>query len=316
MRGLVWRGAGKLSLEDVPEPIPGAGEVVIDVELAGICGSDLHPYRGNGGPRVPPLILGHEAIGWLGGERYSIYPLIGCAACDSCAAGMDNLCASWRLLGMHRAGAFAERVAVPRSALVPVPAEVDAEHAVQTEPLACCLGALDPHEVGEGTRVLVLGCGPIGLLTVFSAARLGAEVLAVDVVANRRAQAARLGARCTLAPGAEIPSGSIDLVVDAAGFQDTWRVSLDAVRNGGAVVVIGLGQPEGTLRMASLVRRTITLRGQFAYTRDQFAAALRILADGDLDLGWVSEVGLDDGASAFANLVERPEDFVKVLLRP
>lgn len=302
-------------LEEVADPAPGADEVILDVELAGICGSDLHPYRGHPGPRVPPLILGHELVGRFDGHRYTVYPLIGCGACDMCAAGAENLCASWVLLGMHRAGAFAEQIVVPRGSLVPLPAGIDAERAVLTEPLACCLGALHPHEVGEGTRVLVLGCGPIGLLTVFSAARSGAEVVAVDVVSHRRVQAERLGATHTLGLGEELAPGSVDLVVDAAGFQSTWRAGIDAVRNGGAIVIVGLGQAEGPIPMALLVRRAITLRGQFGYTRDEFGAALQMLADGDLDLGWVSEASLGDGATAFANLVERPERYVKVLLR-
>ena len=316
MKGLVWRGDQDLSLEEVPDPAPGEGEVVLDVELAGICGSDLHPYRGHPGPRVPPLILGHEVVGRVDGEQYTVYPLIGCGKCEWCAAGADNLCASWRLLGMHRAGAFAEQIVVPRHGLVPLPIGIDPRHAALTEPLACCLAALGPHDVGANTRVLVLGCGPIGLLTVFAAARSGAEVVAVDMVAERRRQAEQLGAVRAVAPSEDLAAGSVDIVIDAAGVQSTWRAGIDAVRNGGVVVVVGLGQAEGTFPMALLVRGAIRLRGQFAYTRDEFVRALDVLASGDLDLSWVDEASLGDGAGAFANLVAQPEHYIKVLLRP
>ncbi|MBW3609717.1 MAG: LuxR C-terminal-related transcriptional regulator, partial [Actinobacteria bacterium] len=99
-------------------------------------------------------------------------------------------------------------VAVPRRSLVPLPAALDAERAVLAEPLACCVGALAPHAVAAGTRVLVLGCGPIGLLTVFLAARAGAEVRALDPVAERRAQAERLGAAGALARAAGAAPGT------------------------------------------------------------------------------------------------------------
>jgi threonine dehydrogenase-like Zn-dependent dehydrogenase len=308
MKALVWHGDQRLAYEDVPDPEPGPDEVVLDVQLAGICGSDLHGYRGHPGPRVPPLVLGHEAVGSVDGERYTVYPIAGCGECERCRAGQDNLCDAWVLIGMHRAGVFAERVVVPRRSLVPLPPGLDVRRAVLAEPLACCVGALAPYAVGPGARVVVFGAGPIGLLTIFLAARAGAAVKAVDPVAERLETARRLGATDF--------DGPADLAVDAAGFEDTWRASIDAVRNGGTVVVLGLGDAAGTLPMAVLVRRAITLRGQFAYSRAEFARAVEILAESDLDLGWLTDAALSEGAQAFANLVERPAEFSKVLLTP
>ena len=299
------------SYEDAPEPEPGADEVVLDVELAGICGSDLHGYRGHPGPRVPPLVLGHEVVARLDGVQYSVYPLIGCGECAHCLAGEDNLCASWRLIGMHRQGVFAERVAVPRRSLVPLPDGIDAQHAALVEPLACCVGALAPH--ADARSVAVLGCGPLGLLTVFLAARSGAEVTAIDPLSERRAIATRLGAATT---ADDLEPGDFDLAVDAAGFEATWRAGLAGVRAGGTVVMLGLGNAEAPFPMAQLVRRAIHLRGQFAYTRDEFARALAILAEGDLPLDWLSTSPLAEGAEAFADLVDRPAEHTKVLLAP
>jgi threonine dehydrogenase-like Zn-dependent dehydrogenase len=313
VKALVWHGTRALELEELPDPVAVEGEVVLDVALAGICGSDLHGYRGHPGPRVPPLVLGHEVVGRAEGGTHTLYPLAGCGTCGRCLAGEDNLCDSWRLVGMHRQGVFAERVAVPRRSLVPVPAGLEPERAVLAEPLACCVGALAPHEVAAGTRVLVLGCGPLGLLTIFLAARQGAEVVAVDPVAERRAYAELLGAASATA---DVPAASVDLAVDAAGFEATWRAAIDAVRSGGTVVVLGLGQAEGAFPMAVVVRRAIRMRGQFAYSRAEFAAALDVLADGDLDLSWIDEAPLDGGVEAFANLVDRPSEFTKVILRP
>jgi threonine dehydrogenase-like Zn-dependent dehydrogenase len=310
VRALVWHGGQALRYEDVPDPEPAADEVVLDVELAGICGSDVHGYRGHPGPRVPPLVLGHEAVGRVEGGRYAVYPLAGCGACARCAAGEDNLCAVWRLVGMHRPGVFADRVVVPRRSLVPLPDGLESRRAVLAEPLACCVGALAPHEL-DGRSVVVLGAGPIGLLTIYLAARAGADVTAVDPVAERLETAALLGATAFEARPAQA-----DVVVDAAGFEATWRAAIDAVANGGTVVAVGLGQAEGTLPFAAIVRRAIHIRGQFAYSRAEFRRAVEILGERDLDLGWLSDAPLAEGAQAFADLVERPARFSKVLLTP
>jgi threonine dehydrogenase-like Zn-dependent dehydrogenase len=316
VKALVWHGDRAVSYEDVPDPEPVGDEVVLDVELAGICGSDLHGYRGHPGPRVPPLILGHEVVGSVGGERYTIYPLVACGECDRCRAGEDNLCASWRLIGMHRPGVFAEQVVVPPGSLVPVPAGLEPERAVLAEPLACCVGALSAFEVGPGTSVVVFGAGPLGLLTTFLGARAGATVTTVDPLADRLPLAEQLGAKAIATDGDSLPPAAADLVVDAAGFEATWRAALAAVKSGGSIVMLGLGNAEGAFPMAQLVRRAIRLRGQFAYTRADFAQAVEILAEGGLPLHWLSTAPLAEGAEAFANLVDRPAEFSKVLLEP
>lgn len=313
MKALVWYGTRDIRFEDAPDPEPGPEEVVLDVELAGICGSDLHGYRGHPGPRVPPLVLGHEVVGRVGDALYTLYPVDGCGTCDRCLAGEDNLCASWRLVGLHRAGVFAERVAVPRRSLVPLPPGLDHRRAVLAEPLACCVGALAPYELA-GSAVSVLGCGPLGLLSVYLAARSGARVTAVDPVPERLENARRLGAHAVVAGSEALEPAAADLVVDAAGFEATWRAGIDAVKNGGDLVVLGLGQAEAPFPMAVLVRRAITLRGQFAYSRADFARAVELLAEGDLDLAWLSDAHLSDGAEAFANLVDRPAEYAKVIL--
>jgi threonine dehydrogenase-like Zn-dependent dehydrogenase len=316
VRALVWHGAQRLDYEDASDPAPKDDEVVLTVELAGICGSDVHGYRGHPGPRVPPLVLGHEAVGTIGAERYVVYPLRGCGDCERCRAGQDNLCPGWQLLGMHSAGVFSDAVAVPRRSLVPVHTGLDSRRAVLTEPLACCVGAIGSHNIGSSTRVVVLGCGPIGLLTVYLTASAGAEVIAVDPLSERLAHAERLGAAACKRDFAELRPGWADLAIDAAGFESTWRAGVEAVAPGGTVVVLGLGQAEGAIPMAVIVRRAVVLRGQFAYTRAEFARALAILEQGDLDVGWAAEMPLEDGARAFAQLVDDPAHHVKLLLRP
>jgi threonine dehydrogenase-like Zn-dependent dehydrogenase len=318
MQALVWHGGRNLAVEDLPEPEPRAGEVVLDVGLAGICGSDLHPFKGHHGPRRPPLVLGHEVVGTVPDlpGRYSVFPLTVCGQCEQCLGGRENLCERRQLLGLHRPGVFADRVAVPRDALLEVPEDVTDSLAALVEPLAVCVSALAPAEVGPGRRVLVVGCGPIGLLSVHLAAERGAEVLAVEPVEARRRRAATLGAARVLTDGAEAEGFGADFAVDAVGAEATWRAAVAGTRTGGEIVIVGLAQSDGGMPVAELVRRSLRVRGHFAYTRAEFAEALAILAEGGLATDWLEIMPLDEGLAAFSRLADAPDEIAKILLRP
>jgi threonine dehydrogenase-like Zn-dependent dehydrogenase len=318
MQALVWHGGRNLAVEELPEPEPGTDEVVLDVGLAGICGSDLHPFKGHHGPRRPPLILGHEVVGTVAGlpGRWSVFPLTVCGRCEHCRAGRENLCEQRQLLGLHRPGVFADRVAVPRGALLEVPTGLSDALAALVEPLAVCVSALAPAGVGPGTRMLVVGCGPIGLLCVYLAAQRGAEVLAVDPVTARRMQAQRLGAKRVVADAAEADGFDADLAVDAVGAEPTWRAAVTGTRTGGEIVIVGLGQPDGGMPVAELVRRSLRVRGHFAYTRAEFAEALALLAEDRLATDWLEVMPLNEGLAAFSRLADAPDGTAKILLRP
>lgn len=318
MRALVWHGGTELSLDELPEPAPGQEQVVLDVEVAGICGSDLHAYRGHPGPRVPPLVLGHEAIGSVEGRpgRFAVFPLVVCGRCAACRRGEENLCAERGLLGLDRQGVFADRVAVREDALVPVPDGVDPRVAVLVEPLAASVSVLRLDRVEEGDRVLVLGGGPIGLLGVWAALRRGAHVTCVEPLAERRAVAERFGAHVVLADAADVPPGEADVAIDAVGIEPTWRAGIAGVRAGGRVALVGLGQADGGMPAVDLVRRGITVRGHYAYTRADFADALALLAEAPPPLDWLTSLPLADGADAFRRLVEEPDAVTKILLSP
>jgi threonine dehydrogenase-like Zn-dependent dehydrogenase len=139
------------------------------------------------------------------------------------------------LVGKHRSGVFAEKVRVPRRCIVPLPEGIAADRAVLAEPLACCVDALRPETLGSGTRVFVLGCGAIGLLTILLVAQRGAEVVAIDPMSERRSFARGLGVAPAASGEGDLEQGSFDLVIDAAGFESTWRTGIDALRNRGTV---------------------------------------------------------------------------------
>ena len=315
---LVWTGGTGLELQDRDAPSARDGEVVFRVGLAGICGSDVHGYRGHPGPRRPPLVLGHEAVGAVDGRagRHVLFPLLTCGECRSCLEGAENLCERRELLGMHRDGVFASAFAVPATALVPVPDGVPDRLAVLTEPLAVAVAALREDGVAAGDRVLVVGAGPIGLLTVHAARAAGAEVSAAEPLAGRRRLAQELGAAHVLARPEDADADAFDVVVDAAGFAGTIAASVAAVRRGGRVAILGLGDDEVALPLADVVRRGVRIRGHFAYLRADFHAALELLRTRPLDDAWLDVMPLASGAEAFRALVDEPERVTKVVLIP
>lgn len=316
MRAIVWHGGSDLRLEEVSEPDAGPGQVVVDIALAGVCGSDLHPIRGHDGPRRPPLILGHELIGTVPGRdgRFAVFPLVACGTCAACRRGEENLCEQRGLLGLDRPGAFAERVAVREAALVALPAGLDDHLAVLVEPLATPLSALRAADLAAGSRVGVVGCGPIGLLAVHVAAQHGHEVVAVEPVAARRELASAFGAAQVHADVADLDRLGLDVVLDAVGLPETVWGAMSGVRRGGSVLLVGLGADQGVLPIADLVRRGVAIRGHYAYTAEDFKAAARLLREHPPAGDWMTVVRLEETADGVRRVIEEPERTVKVLI--
>ncbi|MGH1590260.1 zinc-dependent alcohol dehydrogenase [Methylobacterium phyllosphaerae] len=151
MKALIYTGPNALIVDDVPVPVPGAGEALVRVEAVGICGSDMHAYHGHDARRPAPLILGHEAAGRVvegprAGARVAVNPLVTCGRCPACESGRTHLCPSRQILSMPpRPGAFADYVCVPEKSLVPIPDALSTTHAALAEPLAVAY-----HAVNQG----------------------------------------------------------------------------------------------------------------------------------------------------------------------
>src|SRR5438128_7957108 len=171
MKVATWRGEARFTIGAAPDPVPGAGQVVVDVHAAGICGTDIHATQGLF-PWRPPLVLGHEYTGIVrgvgrGASRHLIgrvvacEPSFGCGECAECHAGRVSQCPR-----CARVGGFAERVLLPASCVHPLPRALDPVTAAMTEPAACCLAGLELFPMPRGATVLVIGGGPMGPLTI------------------------------------------------------------------------------------------------------------------------------------------------------
>ena len=309
MKALVFTGPGTLELLDVAEPEVADGEVLVQVRAAGICGSELHGAR-RPGFRKPPLIMGHEFAGTRpGGERVVINPILSCGECDLCRRGLRHICPRRAIIGVHRPGGFAERVAVPSSALRPVPHWLSWDAAAVVEPAANAVHAWHRTGPAVGARVAVIGCGGIGLLCVLAAlAGKAGSVDVTDLAAERMAAARGLGA------AAGELRGEYDVVIDAVGSAATRAKSVAHQRPGGVAVWLGLAEEEAGFDANALVRGEKQVLGSFAYSDEEFAGAMALLRNTNLD--WTASYPLAQGAAIFTELMNGATRPVKALLRP
>jgi len=316
VKALVFTAPGTVELLDVPEPDPAPGDVLVQVRAAGICGSELHGAR-RPGFRKPPLIMGHEFAGVSAeGTAVVINPILSCGRCAECQRGLRNVCRNREIIGVHRAGGFAERVAVPASALRPLPPGLSWEAAALVEPAANAVhawnqagGALGAD--ATGARVAVIGCGAIGLLCAAMALSGGAgRVDVTDLSPDRLAAAQRLGVE---AAGPSL-SGEYDVVIDAVGSAATRAASVAHQRPGGVAIWLGLAGEEAGFDANALVRSEKRVLGSFAYRDEEFAHAMALIRDWDLT--WAAGYPLAQGAEIFTGLMNGGLHPVKALLRP
>jgi 2-desacetyl-2-hydroxyethyl bacteriochlorophyllide A dehydrogenase len=329
MQTLVYTAPNRIELQDTPRPPPHAGSVRLRVDAVGICGSDLHAFKGHDPRRQPPLVLGHEFVGTAldgahAGRRFTANPLVTCGKCRYCLQGRGNLCSDRGMIGMNLPGAFADELAVPLACLVEVPATLSDRGAALTEPAATvvhvlALAARACAQPLHEARTLVLGAGAIGLLAALALQHRGVPELAVVETNPLRAQALRqaTGIAAIDAPAAAARAGEFDVVFDAVGVAATRELAIASSAPGGVVAHVGLGDWTSPLDWRGLTLREITLIGCYTYTTADMHGAVAALARGEFgDLAWVEELALADGPAAFADLVSGRVAAAKILLRP
>jgi 2-desacetyl-2-hydroxyethyl bacteriochlorophyllide A dehydrogenase len=321
-----------MELQEAPDPEPGAGEVVIRTRASAICGSDLHGFREATPRRIPPLVMGHEAVGTIdavgpgvdaarAGERVVLKPILACGRCARCREGRTNLCLKGRLVGRELTGGFAERFSVPATAAVPIADRVSDDIATLTEPVANVVHVTG-RSVQRDDTVLVIGAGPIGVLMTRMARDKGASaVFSADRIPSRLELARAQGA-VPLDPAAPeedlrraVPEG-VDVVIDAVGLEATWAMAIRAVRAGGRVEAVGLGAPGGAVDFFAVAGKEIQITGSFGWTENDFTRALELIEGRALDTnGWLTTMPLAEGQRAFEELVDGAARF-KVVLVP
>lgn len=320
----------------MPEPVPGEGEVLLQVSAAGICGSDLHGFLGHSERRKPGLVMGHETVatirecdksvaGWREGQRVCFNPLVSCGACAACLAGRQNVCSSWRLYGMDRLhGTYAEYIAVPARQLYALSGDLPEAEAILVEPLAVLLHAFRIALPEPPESMAIIGAGPIGALALVLARLRGVPRVAVTDLSGERLAAARsLGA--DLALDAARPEtveevraftgGGASCVIEAVGLEETRRAAASCAARGARLVFLGIARNDSALPWIEMIRNEQAVFTSFAYAPRDFEAAVRLVEARRFDLKpWTQTLPLEDGQAAFLKMAHHPGSTLKLML--
>lgn len=323
MKALVYTGPERLEHRDLPDPVPGPGEVLVRVESVGICGSDMHAFLGHDERRPAPLVLGHEVAGTVAGtgRRVTVNPLVTCGTCPACLAGRDNLCATRQIISMPpRPGGFAQAVVLPERNLVAIPDHVTADQAALAEPIACGWHGvrLARTAMPGAATALVIGGGAIGVGAALSLRAQG--IGAVTLVEPNAPRRAYLAERCGLdarAPDDPDPAQGFDVVIDGVGFEATRAAASARAVPGGVIVHIGLGSAAGGLDIRRMTLQEITFIGTYTYTAQDFRDTAEAMFAGRLGpLDWTETRALAEGAGAFADIRAGRTAAPKIILKP
>ena len=298
MKVALLHGPRDLRVERRATPPAAAGEVVVRVQVAGLCGTDHRIWSGDRAVAYP-RVMGHEFVGRVEavgagvtrvsvGDRVAVEPNFSCGACPLCREGNRNLCLSRTAIGIDVDGGFAEAVRVPERCCWPAPSGVADEALMLTEPLAVVVRAVGRAGVRAGETAAVVGVGTLGLLALQVLRARGARVLCIGRSGRRFTLARELGAEAVqalsdgpLEPAARALSGreGVDCVIETAGTSEAVTHALEVVRPGGRVVLTGLPHASTPVAFFSVVRREVTITGSMIY-QDEFADAMRLVADG------------------------------------
>jgi len=343
MQAAVFHGPRDVRLTAMPDPTPQAGEVLIKVQRAGICGSDVNRFRYGSHPWPPGFIMGHEfcgeiaalgpeVTGWQVGQQVVVEPTLYCGTCFYCQRGYHNRCVDFMrrgITGSGTNGAFADYVCVPAYQPHARPPALPIDVAALVEPTAVSVHGWRLAGVEQPDSVVIVGIGNIGLLAILVARARGArQIIAIGKYAARQELAAAYGAAVVLEPDdpqlqariLEHTNGlGAELVLEAAGTPSSLRTAVAVARKGGKIVVLGVFHEEVALDFRMILLTEKHLMGSLIYQRQDFADALSILASGGVDKRRhiTSEIPLRDIVShGFVPLSEQKAAHIKIQVYP
>jgi 2-desacetyl-2-hydroxyethyl bacteriochlorophyllide A dehydrogenase len=336
-RRVVVNSIDDVVFETVPEAGPGTGEVRVRSTVVGICGSDLHAACGSHPFIDLPYRPGHEVIGvvdavgagvdesWMG-SRVVVEPNLACGHCTQCIAGRYNICRELLVLGCQTPGGLADSFTVAVDRVIALDPELDDDHAILIEPLATPIHAVRraAQAVGDlrGRPVVVIGAGPIGLFVLLAARDAGAKVVVADLLPSKRERAERLGAVGSFDPTAPDAvesalarlGGPAAVVIDCVARESSVSQAIDLVDKGGAIMIVGVAAGAVPVRLDLIQDRELALIGNLMYVREDYTAAIDLLASGAVPIDEIitARFGFEQSAQAFTASAD-PEN-VKVVV--
>lgn len=342
MKAAVFKEIGQpLVVETVADPVPESSELVMKVSYCGVCGTDLHATRAGLTTACCGQILGHEYVGeivevgreaagkWQVGDRVCAMPFIACGRCLPCAAGRFFECGNKKVSGVDDAGGFAEFVTTGARETIALPDTLELQDAALVEPLAVGIHAVRVADIRAGSRVLVIGAGPIGLTVALWCRFFGArEIVVSEVARSRAALAKKLGATAVIHPELEkgaagllqqfcdVAGGPPDVIFECVGAPGLLQQCIEMAPYRGKIIPVGVcEQPDAIMPFFALVKE-LQIQFAIAHTLDDFETAVAMLAEGRIDISpMVTDiVSLDELPDAFEAL-RSPSHQCKVLAR-
>ena len=339
----LYRAGEPLVIEDLPVPVPGAGEVLVEVSACGLCGTDIHLAVDGDIPvsRVP-VTLGHEAAGTIAvlgpgvgglavGQRVALFPSAICGQCRFCRSGRESLCEASQVYGMGRDGALARYIAAPAFGTIPIPDTLGfAEAAIITDGVSTPLHALRSRgALRAGEAVAVVGCGGLGVHAILLARMMGAGfVVGIDTQAEARERAAALGADLVIDPAAGTNPGKairarlgrgVDLALEFVGRPETVETTLRCLDTGGRAVLVGVGPGRPQLPpLIGFVGREISVMGSFGMNKADIGDLMTLVARGRLDLSHsiTATYPLDGINDALDRLARKDTGVARLVVEP
>lgn len=322
MRRLVIREPNTVSIEELEIPSPGSGEILLKVVYCGICGSDLHAFKGEHPFISLPATPGHEfsaKIEEIGNnvenfkkdQKVTVEPSLVDNTCYNCQIGKYNICENLRVMGCQGDGAMADYMVVPAEKVIPIPKSLSLRDSILSEPLAVGVHAVKRVDVLLNKNIVILGAGMIGLSILVNAVKAGAKnIIVIDLIPERLDMAKELGATKILNAN-EInikekikevaPYEGIDVVFECVGIEKTIRNAIEIVRKGGKIIVVGVFGEETKVQMAYVQDRELEILGSLMYIRRDFTEAVEMLARNELPTEkFISQIfPLEEGQKAF-----------------
>jgi L-iditol 2-dehydrogenase len=343
MKALVLEDYNKLVYKDFTDPEVAGDEVLIKVESAGICGSDVHGMDGSSGRRIPPIVMGHEAAGviaslgkdvegWSVGDRVTFDSTIYKLDDWYTRKGLYNLSDNRMVLGVspgeyRKHGAFAEFVNVPQHILYKIPEEVSFTQAAMVEPVAVAAHAVELTPVSWNDAAVVVGSGMIGLFVIQVLRAKGCgKIIAVDLENEKLALARKLGADVGLNPKKDDIRKEVlaltrdrgaDVAFEVVGITDTVKTAINTVRRGATVTLVGNLAPQVEIPLQAVVTQQLRLQGSCGIC-GEYPAVLDMIASKAVNVDAIlsAEAPLSEGADWFNRLYNKEPGLIKVVLKP
>jgi Threonine dehydrogenase and related Zn-dependent dehydrogenases len=336
MKGIICEQIEQFKYTDLEEPVYRQGEAIIQIKRVGICGTDLHAYKGNQPFFSYPRILGHELsgiieeigdneAGFKAGDQVSVIPYLHCGACAACRVGKTNCCTSIKVLGVHTDGGMREKISVPVTHLLNTNG-LTLEQSAVVEPFSIGAHAVRRSGLESGETALVIGAGPIGLGIMALAKHAGAKVIAMDVN-HERLDFCKQWAKVDHTVNAlDHPSAQLEaltngelpvIVFDATGNTKSMSAAVQYVAHGGTLVYVGLVKGDVSFDDSEFHKRELTMMGSRNATKEDFLHVLDAIQAGGMDIDrYVTHlVPFDEMIEHFDSWLEPANKVIKAMIR-